>query len=134
MSTQNGNLTLPDLKGTPFTPQEFACKCGCGLGYKDMDPMFIRMLIDARKLAGTQFRITSAIRCPAHNTASRGKSNSAHLRGYAADISAPTSAKAFKILSSLMEVGFVRIGYNDASKFFHVDNDPTLPQEVFFDY
>lgn len=118
-----------------FKPEEFACKCGkCGKGFADMKPELLSMLEDARALAGVPFKITSAYRCEAHNKASGGKDNSAHLRGYAVDIKAPTSQAAFKILTSLFEVGFLRVFYNDKHKFFHADCDPTLPQEVFSGY
>lgn len=139
MSIQNGDVhpaqaDLPQLKGTKFKPQEFTCKCGCGLGYRDMQPSVIRKLLDARALAGVPFKINSAIRCEAHNARVGGKPNSAHLRGYAVDVAAPTSAIAFKILESLFEVGVTRIGYSSKGKFIHFDTDPSLPQEVFFDY
>lgn len=117
-----------------FKETDFACKCGCGKGYADMKPDLLRMLFDARTLASTPFVISSAYRCEAHNKKSGGKPNSAHLRGYAVDIKAPNSQAAFKILTALLEVGFVRIGWNKTYNFFHVDCDPSLPQEVFFDY
>jgi len=139
MSIQNGDVhpaqaDLPIIKGTKFKAQDFRCQCGCGLGYSSMQPSTIRKLLDARSLAGVPFKINSAIRCPAHNAEVRGRPNSAHLRGYAIDVAAPTSAIAFKILESLFEVGVQRIGYNSKHKFIHFDTDPSLPQEVFFDY
>lgn len=125
---------LPDLTGTKFQAHEFECKCGCGLGYADMQPSTITKLLKARKIAGVAFTIKSAIRCKAHNAKSGGRPNSAHLRGFAVDISAPTSQVAYKILTALLASGFTRLGYNAKLNFFHVDDDPSLPQNLFFDY
>lgn len=127
-------VSLPDLTGTKFQAHEFECKCGCGLGYADMQPSTITKLLKARKIAGVPFSIRSAIRCKVHNAKSGGRPNSAHLRGFAVDISAPTSQAAYKILTALLAAGFTRIGYNAKLNFFHVDDDPSLPQNLFFDY
>jgi uncharacterized protein YcbK (DUF882 family) len=116
-----------------FKPEDFKCKCGqCDGG--SMDAVFLEDLFKARELAQTPYVITSAYRCKEHNRKVGGKENSAHLRGRAVDIKLPTSQSAFKVIKSLMDVGFVRIGYNSKYHFVHVDNDPTLPQGVFFDY
>jgi uncharacterized protein YcbK (DUF882 family) len=104
------------------------------MGYKDMKHSTITRLLQARESAGVPFVIRSAIRCPAHNKASRGRPNSAHLRGYAVDIGYTSASDAYKILTALIRAGFNRIGHNPALKFFHVDDDPTLPPEVFFQY
>lgn len=118
-----------------FKPEEFSCKCGkCGIGFNQMNPSTLTMLNQARVIAGVPFIITSAYRCEEHNRNVGGTSNSAHLRGYAVDIKIRSSSDAMKILKALISVGFNRIGYNSSTKFFHVDNDPTLPPEVFFDY
>ena len=55
-----------------FSPAEFACKCGCGSGMEKMDPTFLRMLDEARELAGIPFVLASAYRCPKHNKAVGG--------------------------------------------------------------
>ena len=118
-----------------FNDDEFQCQCGrCGKGINQMQDSTLRKLFNAREEAGTAFVITSAFRCPEHNRKVGGTSNSAHLRGHAVDIAATSSRQYFKILKALFAAGFTRIGYNRASKFIHADDDPTLPQEVFFDY
>lgn len=118
-----------------FSEDEFDCKCHrCLKGYDDMQSTTLRKLFMAREMAGVPFVITSAFRCPEHNRKVGGTSNSAHLRGHAVDIAARNSREYFKILKALFAVGFPRIGYNKVNKFIHVDDDPTLPQEVFFDY
>ena len=68
-----------------FKPEEFACKCGCGRGYDDMDAGLLRMLDEARALAGIPFSLSSAFRCAKHNKAVGGVADSAHTHGYAVD-------------------------------------------------
>ena len=127
--------TLPSLTGSKFEPREFNCKCGqCGLGYKDMAVSTIVKLLQARDTARVPFRIRSAIRCQTHNKSQGGRPNSAHTRGFAVDIGYTSSSEAYKILTALQAAGFNRIGHNGRLKFFHVDDDPSLPPEVFFDY
>ncbi len=116
-----------------FKPEEFKCKCSkCDGGKMDAD--FVDKLNKARYLAQTAFVITSAYRCEAHNKAVGGKPDSAHLRGKAVDIKFASSAQSFKIAQALFAAGFNRIGYNQKHSFFHVDNDGSLPQNVFFNY
>lgn len=116
-----------------FKLEEFKCKCGkCDGG--TMDPGTLARLDEARDLANTPFVVTSGYRCVAHNKAVGGKPNSAHTRGLAVDIKFSNGVQAFAILHALLAVGFVRVGYNQKHGFFHVDSDPTLPQNVFFDY
>lgn len=119
-------------KGAPFKESEFDCRCGCGLGLKDMPQSPIDKTVKARAIAQVPFIIDSAIRCVTHNAAEGGAPNSAHLRGHALDIRARTSRQRYKILTALLAVGFTRIGYN--KKFIHADDDPSLAPEVIFDY
>lgn len=112
-----------------FKPEEFRCKCGkCGLGYEDMQPSTLEKLVKARSLAKIPFVITSAMRCPDRNKAEGGKDTSAHLRGFAIDIVAPTNRVRLKVLSALHAAGFRRIGIGKT--FIHADDDPSLPADV----
>ena len=113
-----------------FSPAEFACKCGCGSGMEKMDPTFLRMLDEARELAGIPFVLASAYRCPKHNRSVGGVEDSAHVRGHAADIRCTSSHERFRIVSALLEAGFRRI--EAAPTWIHADNDPTKPQDVIF--
>jgi len=118
-----------------FAAHEFKCKCGrCDKGVNEMQESTLQKLVKAREIANVPFVITSAVRCPEHNRNVGGVDNSAHTKGHAVDIAAPNSARAFLILDALLKVGFTRIGYSTRGKFFHVDDDPSLPQKVFFDY
>lgn len=113
-------------KWTFFKKEEFTCKCGCGLNNISDD--LLDKLDEARKIAGIPFSINCGTRCPKHNKEVKGEPDSAHLYGFAADISAKTSQQKFAIISSLLKVGFFRIGVYPT--FVHVDNDIKKPQGV----
>lgn len=109
-----------------FKQSEFDCKCGCGLNNVDTELVF--KLNRARKIARTTFFITSSCRCKEHNNKVGGSNNSTHLDGEAFDIGCLQSEKRYKILNSLIRVGFTRIGiYKD---FIHVDGDTEKSQNV----
>jgi uncharacterized protein YcbK (DUF882 family) len=95
------------------------------------------MIDEARHLAGVPFKINSGYRTQAHHNSLAKKGyktakNSAHLRGFAADIHAPDSRTRYAIVQALIKVGFNRIGV--ANTFIHVDNDPSLPEDVIWTY
>lgn len=116
-----------------FKPKEFYCKCGkCGKGIESMQPDFLVLLVEVREFADTPFAIMSSIRCKAHNEAVGGASGSAHMTGNAVDISCTDSARRFKIISAAIRCGIKRIGI--AKNFIHLDNHPSLPQGVIWDY
>lgn len=119
---------------SPYTPKyfthtEFDSKGSPGSG-KNMKNSTLRMLDKAREISGLPFKINSGFRTVAHNKAVGGKSNSAHLRGYAADIHV-TETTLRPILKALYKAGFRRFGVSKT--FVHVDNDSSLPQAV-WDY
>lgn len=127
------NQTLP--KHPNFPEHEFACKCGtgCGKGFAQMQPLTLRILYIARDETGLPMAITSAYRCLRHPESIR-RPNSAHTRGHAIDFRVTDSSKAFAFMKVLLELGVKRIGWNQKTKFFHFDTDPTLPQNVLFPY
>lgn len=114
-----------------FNPSEFTCKCGCGLN--NISDELVNMLDNARELAGVPFMVTSGCRCEKHNKASKGKPDSAHLTGLAADIAAPVE-KRHTILAALINVGFLRIGISFDNSFIHVDIDKSKPTPRVFGY
>ena len=73
-----------------FGRHEFACKCGkCG-GYPvEPKEAFVRKLDAFRERVGEPVYVNSGIRCPEHNEAVGGATNSRHMYGDAADIRCP---------------------------------------------
>lgn len=67
-----------------FVRREFACKCGCG--FDTIDAATLEIIENVRVHFDTPVIINSAARCPDHNRAVGGASNSQHLYGRAADI------------------------------------------------
>ena len=126
-------------RGTPMTIEmdhfiisEFDCKCGCACRGSMMDSGVLRKLDLARERAGVPFKITSGVRCAAHNEREGGKPNSAHLVGLAADIAVQDSRKRFDMVQALFGVGFHRLGIGHS--WIHVDDDESKPPEVMWLY
>ena len=97
-----------------------------------MNDDFLHALDEARHIAGVPFRINSGFRSPAHNARVGGSAASSHLSGWAADISATSSNRRWKIIEALIQVGFTRIGVADT--FVHVDMDPDKARNVMWLY
>jgi hypothetical protein len=125
-----------------FNLSEFDSPDSVGSG-KNMNPKFLEMLDEAREIIEIEhnqqnpnnkivFKLNSAFRTEKHNKKVNGKSNSSHLKGYAADISAIYPEHRFKIVNALIKVGFNRIGI--AKTFIHCDNDPSKPVNVIWTY
>ena len=115
-----------DEKITPnFKKSEFACRCGCG--FDDIDRKLVEKLQAVRDEIGNPIHITSGCRCAKQNKAEKGKTFSAHLSGFAADISCIHSTKR-KILLPVLCQMFSRVGLRGS--FIHVDIDPTKSQDV----
>ena len=111
-----------------FTPEEFACKCGCGRA--DMDEQFLDILLVARNKAGVAFGINSGFRCPDHNR-NIGSTSINHTSGKAADISARTGLVRARVLAGLYHAGFRRIGisFHPGAEFVHCDSRwPEAPE------
>ena len=110
-----------------FTPEEFACRCGCG--QLVIDPELMESLFAARVIAGIPFVVTSGYRCPAHNARVGGVNDSAHTLGQAADIRAVSMVARMKILDAMLRAGFPRVGI--AREFLHCDVDWEKPLGVY---
>lgn len=101
-----------------FTDEEFKrAKPSCSLS--DMDEQFMLLLDSARELAGIPFKINSAYRSPEYEKTKGRAGTSRHCFGLAVDIACYTSDYRFRIIRSLIAVGFHRIGIG--SNFIHVD-------------
>ena len=114
-----------------FTHDEFDSPDRINTG-KLMNYEFLLKLDKARYIANITFKITSGYRTVKHNKEVGGVSNSSHLHGLAADISATTSSQKFIIVNALLKVGFTRIGIGNT--FIHVDLDKTKNQNVMWTY
>lgn len=108
----------PWLKLTPhFTEGELACRC-CGRLLVQTE--LLQKLEYLRCLAGAPVLVNSGYRCPVHNGAVCGATNSYHLKGMAADIRVP--GLAVESLAALAEqAGFDNIGLYQQHGFIHVD-------------
>ncbi|MBK8965073.1 MAG: peptidase M15 [Lewinellaceae bacterium] len=89
---------------------------------------FLEMLDAAREQAGIPFRVNSGYRTPTHNAAVGGVPDSAHTRGWAADIAARTLEQKMRIVRAARTVGFNRFGIYDT--FVHLDCDPGKRADV----
>lgn len=98
----------------------------------NMNQEFLLKLDEARELAGISFKINSAFRTVENELANGRDGTSSHTKGLAVDISATNSTTRFKIISSLIDVGFTRIGIRH--DFIHVDMDNEKSQEVMWTY
>jgi uncharacterized protein YcbK (DUF882 family) len=114
-----------------FTSSEFDDPTLPGSG-SNMDPAFVDILDRIRGLAGFPMRVTSGYRTPEHNTEAGGVSHSAHLRGHAADIAVSDSASRYTLVRTALALGITRIGIG--KNIVHLDNDPSLPQDVIWTY
>lgn len=79
------------MNGYPpnFAPSEFYCKCGKCLAVPPNAAVTRHLawaLQQIRNEAGVAINITSGYRCPDHNKAVGGVSNSQHVKGTAADL------------------------------------------------
>jgi hypothetical protein len=119
-----------------FKQSEFDSKDDPGSG-KFMDPALIEILDIIREECNFPFIVNSGVRTKVHNVEEGGKENSDHLvkyDGYAhgVDIRAITGVQKFKIISSALRNGIVRIGVG--STFVHLGNWIGNPQEVLWTY
>lgn len=103
-----------------FTEEDFE-RCAPSCRMSDMDRDFMLMLDKARHLSGVPFRLNSAYRSKAWELAKGRSGNSAHCKGKAVDIRCLSEEERYKIIHSLLLVGFTRIGIN--GRYIHVDND-----------
>jgi len=101
-----------------FKLSEFDDAPGTG---KNMKKEFLTKLDKARAIANVPFKITSGYRSKETNKRVKGVSTSSHLKGLAADISCKDSSTRQKIVNSLIQAGFTRIGIADT--FIHCDTD-----------
>ncbi len=116
-----------------FSEKEFACKCGI----VNVSPPLLKKLELMRKRLGRAMSIRSGCRCPDHNKAEGGKSQSAHITTArrpckAADVGVRGGIERFLVVEAAYDAGFKRVGPHRS--FVHVDDDKGLPQKVMWLY
>lgn len=97
---------------------------------RGLRPDLVLRLDYARHVAGVPFVITSGFRTPEENAAAGGGGNSAHLRGWAVDLSCPDHVTRFHVIRGLYAAGFRRIVVYKATGHVHADADPSLDQDI----
>lgn len=120
--------------GKYFNESEFACKCGNHGFNQDgtpcLDHVIDKRLVDLldaiRERLGAPVYILSGYRCPEHNEAVGGVSNSQHVLGTAADITCDgydveTIAQVAEECAEEVLGGGVGIGTYYYQQFVHVD-------------
>ncbi len=104
-----------------FSIQELKCKCNkyCEGEYFH-DPAFLDALEVFRKELGAPVFINSGRRCPEHNKAAGGASQSQHMLAIAVDIRIlPHSRKA--LWNAAAKAGFTEHGMGFGATFLHLD-------------
>lgn len=96
-----------------------------------LKPELVKLLDQARDVAGVPFKITSGFRTPEQNKKVGGVQDSAHETGLAVDILVKDSVSGGKILLALAQVGIKRFGfYNDGH--IHCDIDYSKPNPCYW--
>ena len=95
---------------------------------ENMNWDFVRFLDCARHMCNFPFLVKSGFRTLKENISSGGSDNSAHLRGFAADVTAWTSQRKYKIIKVSVRLGIKRIGVYVGH--IHLDIDASLPSDV----
>ncbi len=106
-----------------FAAHEFECRCGCeyGLLPGDVSPKLLAALEELRDILGAPIHINSGCRCPVHNALVKGKRNSQHLRGTAADIRVDGVPPEHVALSAKLVQAFRDGGIGTYNSFVHLD-------------
>ena len=85
-----------------------------------------------RDEAGIPLLLSCAYRSRAWDMSKGRSGNSAHTTGHAVDIRCNNTATRMKIVKAALKIGIRRIGIDGS--FVHVDNSPTLTQDVIWTY
>lgn len=120
---QQWNFLKPNLNLLTLNSYEFFSSTEV-LKWKLKDELW-RVLDKARKLANIPFIITSGYRTVAENTAIGGKPNSAHLKGFAADLLCTDNFKRTKMISGILNCG-VPVFLEVCKKHLHLDLDSSI--------
>ena len=117
---------------TYFSYSEFDSPDLPGSGEEFMNKEFIQKLDKIRQDVGFPLKINSGVRTKFWNQKVGGVSNSAHLKGFAADISTPNGKGQKEIAVAALKQGITRIGFGN--NFIHLDIDPDKRQNITWGY
>jgi zinc D-Ala-D-Ala carboxypeptidase len=109
-----------------FKPQEFTCKCGCGLLLHEEEHM--DLLLKLRKTMNIPLVINSGTRCRLHNDRSGGVPSSDHLVGNGTDIKCLDPRTRRRMVKALLDLDCPRILIHKS--FVHVGTNPDNPQNI----
>ncbi|MBF0182469.1 MAG: DUF882 domain-containing protein [Magnetococcales bacterium] len=107
-----------------FGHDELKCQCGCGA--QNMDADFMTKLEALRAAYGSPLKITSAYRCPGHNSRVSGSGTTgAHTTGKAVDIGI-SGQDADRLLRLAVKMDFSGIGIKQhgSGRYLHLDMMP----------
>lgn len=117
-----------------FLRHEFECS---ETGECEMHPEFMERLQALRTALGKPVIINSGYRSKRHSIERAKDKPGAHTTGRAADIRV-SGADSYRVLALAIDYGFCRIGINQkgdhASRFIHLDDNPTFPNPVIWSY
>jgi len=92
----------------------------------DLNPKLLEFMDRARHFAGIPFKLTSGYRTVEQNKKVGGAKKSAHLKGMACDISAPTPEIKNKILYGIKKAGQDKVFTEIANRHIHIDIDSSI--------
>ena len=111
-----------------FSDSELMCHgasqgdCSCGEETAaNVNQLLLDKLDELRENIGGPLSLSCAYRCPDHNTAVGGVSNSQHVQGNAADVICPDYLTFDQFQWYVEQIGFDGIGLYLDSGFIHVD-------------
>ena len=114
-----------------YTEQDFQSAVPkCSL--QDMQQSTIDKLDALADIRGKKERFTSAFRTKAHDQSKGRSGNGSHPQGHGVDCHCENISYRNDLERDARSVGFNRIG--KANTFLHVDDSPTLPQNVTWNY
>lgn len=104
----------------------FACRC---CGRNEIDPRLVGIVRTIEAYVGGPVVVNSGYRCEKHNREVGGSPTSSHLKGLAADLSAPDSRTRYHLVAAAIRgVSITRIGIYKT--FVHIDIDRQKDQRV----
>lgn len=118
----------PTLGSEHFSASELMCHgawqghCNCGQDTAiKVSTLLLQKLEELRASVGEPLALSCAYRCPEHNAAVGGVSNSQHVLGTAADVCCPDGMSVSEFYQHVRSIGFDGVGVYYDDQFIHVD-------------